>query len=566
MFDRKQWCTGNGGTCYGSACLTWNACAICHFTPEHGVAVSAGWLCAPCMHETVQECCKCSTSLYWCAEQWGPRVQYLEMMGSPLLQQVRPRPLPLANEPILHTNVLPRQPPPDRGSNASFANPETTRQLLQPACPMGVGGTIGTGAQPVVPSPHAACSQVPQTVRQANAPGASAWLDAGSSQERLQMDRLCNHSSMPPQVDRQLQSDGKLVVPTSDPVCSILMHATPHQAPPDRSAKDYSVVRNTTGLALHPSPTLDAGSWGGSASSWGGSETEKRGTAQQLVQPEGPATMDVIIAPHVHPAMLSPHMACNQLPQTAPMDWPNQHEHAVPHQSQRDAHYLAPSSWAHGVQKESPPLDGRTDTSLPYSKPSFENPSMWQTPEVRRSIGTERTDIRQVHCQPGRTQDAVSCGSSCGGPGTENPDAAWQLLQPVCPAALGASVAAGFQPAMLSSRTACSQIPQTVFAYGPTQQPEAMRAASSLEYDQWQDRAQLGRQRNPSNLPVQADTEVKSDGKLLAQTPAGHVGKEVSDNTERKCRDVFTQLQSVHQRLQNLEALIARGDFENRKG
>ena len=91
-FATGQRCSENGGTCYGECGLAWHECYRCGFYPEEGVASTPGRLCAPCMHESVQDCCKCKTSLYWWDHQWENRKQFLTFKGGDFLEGVLPRP------------------------------------------------------------------------------------------------------------------------------------------------------------------------------------------------------------------------------------------------------------------------------------------------------------------------------------------------------------------------------------------------------------------------------------------------------------------------------------------
>ena len=112
-FATGQRCSENGGTCYGECGLAWHECYRCGFYPEEGVASTPGGLCAPCMHESVQDCCKCKTSLYWWDHQWENRKQFLTFKGGDFLEGILPRPAARAG---------PRPPSDWSGPDSSSAN------------------------------------------------------------------------------------------------------------------------------------------------------------------------------------------------------------------------------------------------------------------------------------------------------------------------------------------------------------------------------------------------------------------------------------------------------------
>ena len=183
-------CSYNGGTCYATANLVWNSCAICKFTPEEGgVAVKPGDLCAPCMHETVQDCCKCAASLYWWAEQWELRQRFLQFAGSPLLPSILPRPAQNANSQAHphdgqgqspHVDGEPQMQGPSSQyvasgrSSASGSSgtetPEAAREFPGPVCRISTANV-----QAAVPSPDTACAHLPQAVFVASPAAPTVW-------------------------------------------------------------------------------------------------------------------------------------------------------------------------------------------------------------------------------------------------------------------------------------------------------------------------------------------------------------------------------------------------------
>ena len=255
-FERGQGCTGSGPTCYAYASLAYLPCERCHFSSQQGVASKAGYFCCACMHETVQNCCKRSKSLYWWAEQWEARVEHLKLTTSPLLRHVRNPPRPVAGAPTVNRHAITHQSPPDHRATPwsvewqawAQNKPEGCQQLHgQIETPLHNGQTASETqlmlhtAQPLRPAATGRMNSVEvdcqhrrnlgaassdglydgccTPTQQAGAMGGTSWLDGARSCDSPKMALECNPSHVALQAATLEHSDGKLSVQTPQPVC-----------------------------------------------------------------------------------------------------------------------------------------------------------------------------------------------------------------------------------------------------------------------------------------------------------------------------------------------------------
>ena len=545
-FATGQRCSENGGTCYGECGLVWHECYRCGFYPEEGVASTPGGLCAPCMHESVQDCCKCKTSLYWWDHQWENRKQFLTFKGGDFLEGILPRPAARAiprppsdwygpdsssaNRPPqpsqadrcdgqhilrmgtaeVHDTGGPRQD--FVSSGASWDSPwvensDIARWLPQPACPTGIGtNNIIAGVRQGVGTPGTASSQPSQRPQVAEARPAGFWLDTGGRH----IDRDCNPSPLPVQGGMGMPSDGKPLVQMTGPECPM----PPHRAQSDPCA--HTGRQDITGMTnCQPGPTEQGIPF---ARSVVGSEVWKAEAAQQLV---GVGT----------PGPRALKLQAFAIPQATPVDDPW-------------------SAWVQELQEKPQQFHSGIDGAiapLPGNRQFPGSLSTLPTPEARISDTTGRTEVQ---CRQGPAQEGLSHESSVIGQRTETPDSA-PLLQHECPAGLPASAAGGVPPVGVIPHAACGQMSQTVVE--PTaRQTEPMSATCLPEGHRLQDKA-------PMNLPTSCDA-------APAIETAGHKHPEASGNTELKWEEIWTTLESITRRVQRLEALLAHASSVRQQG